>query len=266
MISPPASFFPRASSLTRDERMQPVTSLSATYLAAATDLLQRAGKANRPALQKLGPILGRSVAEGGMIHTFGSGHSEIIAREIVGRAGGLVCVNVIDDPTGGFIETLAGYGTRLADRYDRRYGLRAGEIVIVISNSGRHAAPLEVAFYAQQKGLIVVGLTSVAVSRLGPVVGPGGRNLHALADHVLDNCGVPGDTIVEVAGGGIRAAPTSTLVGALLLNLLFLEVIEWLTVNGHPPPLLRSQSLPGAVEHNRELAKSYAGRLSRPLA
>ena len=70
--------------------MQPVTSLSATYLAAATDLLQRASEANRPTLQKLGPILGRSVAAGGMIHTFGSGHSEILAREIVGRAGGLV--------------------------------------------------------------------------------------------------------------------------------------------------------------------------------
>jgi uncharacterized phosphosugar-binding protein len=240
--------------------MQPVTSLSATYLAAATDLLRRASETNRPALQKLGPILGRSVAAGGMIHTFGSGHSEI-----VGRAGGLVCVSSIDDPTGGFIETLAGYGTRLAERYDRRHGLRAGETVIVVSNAGRHAAPLEVAHFAQQKGLIVVGLTSVAVSRSVPAVSPGGRNLHALADYVLDNCGLPGDAIVEVAGG-VRAGPTSTLVGTLLLNLLFLEVVEWLTVNGHSPPVLRSQSLPGAVEHNRALAEKYAGRLSRPLA
>ena len=245
--------------------MQPVTSLSATYLAAATDLLRRASETNRPALQKLGPILGRSVAAGGMIHTFGSGHSEIIAREIVGRAGGLVCVSSIDDPTGGFIETLAGYGTRLAERYDRRHGLRAGETVIVVSNAGRHAAPLEVAHFAQQKGLIVVGLTSVAVSRSVPAVSPGGRNLHALADYVLDNCGLHGDAIVEVAGG-VRAGPTSTLVGTLLLNLLFLEVVEWLTVNGHSPPVLRSQSLPGAVEHNRALAEKYAGRLSRPLA
>ena len=63
-----------------------------------------------------------------------------------------------------------------------------------------------------------------------------------------------------------RAGPTSTLVGAMLLNLLFLEVIDWLKANGQPLPILRSQSLPGAIEHNRALAQRYAGRLSRPLA
>jgi hypothetical protein len=99
--------------------------LAATYFSAATGLLKQAYKTNRQTLQQLGPILGRTVAEGSVIHTFGSGHSEIIAREIVGRAGSLVCVSGIYDPTGGFIGNLAGYGTQLAERYDRLYGLRA---------------------------------------------------------------------------------------------------------------------------------------------
>ena len=62
---------------------------------------------------------------------------QIIAREIVGRAGGLVCISSINDPTAGFIENLVGYGTQLVERYDRQYELRAGEVVIVISNSGK---------------------------------------------------------------------------------------------------------------------------------
>ncbi len=241
-----------------------MTPLADAYFAAATGLLQRAREANGPVLRQLGPVIGRSVAGGGVIHTFGSGHSEIVAREIVGRAGGLAGVSAILDPTGGVAENVVGYGTRLAERHDQTYGLRAGETAIIISNSGKNAAPIEVALYAKQKGLTVVGVTSLAMSRTAPTVHPGGRNLHALADYVLDNGGVPGDAIVDVADG-IRAGPTSTIVGAMLLNLLFLEVVDWLRANGHPLPLLRSQNTSGGAEHNRAFAQRYAGRLSRPL-
>ncbi len=242
-----------------------MTPLADSYFDAATARLAGARDANRAGLQALGAVIGRSVAAGGVVHTFGSGHSEIIAREIVGRAGGLAGVSAILDVTGGFVENLPGYGTRLAERYDRQYGLRAGETIIVVSHSGKNAAPFEVAGYAKARGLVVVVLTSAALAQANATAHPAGQSLTALADYVLDNGGVTGDAIVPVAAG-IRAGPASTLVGALLLNLLFLEVVGWLQANGHPLPILRSQSLPGAIEHNRELAQRYAGRLSRPLA
>jgi uncharacterized phosphosugar-binding protein len=242
-----------------------MSSLPDSYFQTATALLQRARDTNAATLQKLGPIVGASVAAGGVLHTFGSGHSEVVAREIIGRAGGLVGVNGLADPTAGFVENLVGYGTRLVERYDRTYGLRAGETIVVISNSGKNSSPIEVALYAKQKGLTVVGLTCVAMSTAATTVHPGGRKLHEIADHVLDNCGTPGDALVEVADG-VRAGPTSTLVGALLLNLLSLEVLAWLKAHGQPLPVLRSQNLPGAIEHNRALATKYQGRLSRTLA
>jgi len=236
--------------------------LAGTYLSAAIELLPRIAEVNRPTLRALGPILGRVAASGGVIHTFGSGHSEMIAREIAGRAGGLVCVSGIFDPGGGFSENLAGYGTKLAERYDRAHGLRPGEAIVVISNSGRNASPCEVAQYAKTRGLTVVGLVSKTMAGAAPA---GGKNLAAIADHLLDNGGVSGDALVEVAEG-TRAGPTSTLAGVLLLNLLLLEVIGWLKAGGRPLPILRSQHLPGAIEHNRALAEKYAGRLSRPVA
>ncbi|MFI5338203.1 MAG: sugar isomerase domain-containing protein [Opitutales bacterium] len=236
-----------------------------TYFARTQALLTRIREANAPVLGKLGEVLGRTVAGGGVIHTFGSGHSEVISREIVGRAGGLVCVSGIYDTTGGFIENLVGYGTRLAERYDRQYQLRAGEAVIVISNSGKNSSPIEVALYARSKGLTVVALTCVAMSSTAATVHPGGKRLHETADYVLDNCGTVGDAVVDT-GGGVMAGPTSTLAGALLLNLLSLEITAWLLAHGHTPPILRSQNLPGAIEYNRELGKLYAGRLSRQLA
>jgi uncharacterized phosphosugar-binding protein len=242
-----------------------MSSLADTFHHRAIALLETARTRNAAVLHQLAPVIGQSLAQGGVLHTFGSGHSDVLAREIIGRAGGLVCVNGLIDPTGGFIENLVGYGTVLAERYDRQYQLLPGETIIVVSNSGKNSSPLEVALYAKKKGLTVVGLTAVSMSSTYPTVHPGGQNLHAVADYVLDNCGVPGDAIVEVAPG-THAGPTSTLTSALLLNLLVLEVTEWLKLNGYPLPVLRSQNLPGAIEHNRALGLKYKSRLSRQLA
>ena len=240
-------------------------SLADLYHERAGRLLENARSLNAPVIARLAPVIGQSIARGGVVHTFGSGHSELISREIIGRAGGLVCVTGIIDPTGGFIENLPGYGERLAERYDRQYQMIAGETVIVISNSGKNASPIDVALYAKARGLTVAALTCLSMSRAAASQHPSGKRLFEVADHVLDNGGVPGDAIVEVADG-ISAGPTSTLIGCSVLNWLMLEVVEWLRSNGHPLPVLRSQNLPGSVEHNRELALRYKGRLSRQLA
>lgn len=239
--------------------------LAESYSAQANELLARAWTVNTPIIAKLAPLLGASVARGEVIHTFGSGHSEIIAREIVGRAGGLVCITSINDPTAGFIENLVGYGTKLVERYDRQYELRAGEIVIVISNSGKNASPIEVALHAKKKGCIVVGLCSLAMSTTAKTVHPGGQNLHAICDYTLDNGGVPGDTIMQLTPE-IATGPTSTFIGGSLLNWLMLSTMEWLKANNHDLPVLRSQNIPGAIDHNRAVGAKYKHRLSKQLA
>src|SRR5436190_2953826 len=138
--------------------------LAESYFARANDPLARAWTVNAPVIAQLAPVVGASVARGGVIHTFGSGHSELISREIIGRAGGLVCVSGIIDPTAGFIENLPGYGTKLVERYDRQHQLEKGETMIVISNSGKNGSPIDVALYARQKGMLVIALTCLAMS------------------------------------------------------------------------------------------------------
>jgi uncharacterized phosphosugar-binding protein len=255
-----------------------MSSSAQSYFTRANELLARAWETNASLLARLAPILGECVARGGVIHTFGSGHSELVSREIIGRAGGLVCVTGMIDPTAGFIENLPGYGTRLAARYDRQHQLLSGEVLIAISNSGKNCSPIEVALYAKQKGLTVVALTSLAMSQATPSEHPSGKKLSDVADHVLDNGGVPGDAIVEVfpadlsakasaaAEVSVNAGPTSTFIGCSVLNWLMLSTIDWLKQNQRALPILRSQNLPGAIEHNRGLAQKYKGRLSRQLA
>ena len=239
--------------------------LPETYYAKANEMLAHAWTVNEPVIARIAPLIGASMAQGGVLHAFGSGHSELISREIIGRAGGLVCISGVIDPTAGFIENLVGYGSTLIERYDRQYQLLPGETIIVISNSGKNSSPLEVAHYARKKGLNVVGLTSLAMSTSVATVHPLGQRLHEVAHHVLDNGGVPGDTIIEVRED-LMSGPTSTFIGASLLNWLMLSVVEWLRDHGHALPILRSQNLPGAIEHNRKMGELYRGRLSRQLA
>jgi len=243
----------------------PSPSSADTFYEQSLGLIAAARDKNRATISAVAPIIGESLATGGMLHVFGSGHSEVLAREIIGRAGGLVCLNGIPDPTAGFVENLVGYGTELVARYDRRHELRAGETILVISNSGKNSAPIEAALYAKEKGLHVIGLCSEQMSRTTPTVHPSGKRLHEIAEFTLDNLGVRGDTLVAL-GDGEMSGPTSTLVGAMLLNLLMLETCAWMQAQGHPLPLLHSQNLPGAIEHNRRVAEPYKHRLSKQLA
>src|SRR5207248_5692046 len=96
-------------------------------------------------------------------------------------------------------------------------------------------------------------------------VQPDVNNLHAIADYVLDNGGVPGDTIMKLTDT-VFTGPTSTFVGCSILNWLMLSTMEWLKNNGHELPVLRSQNIPGAIDHNRQVGAKYKHHLSKHLA
>jgi uncharacterized phosphosugar-binding protein len=154
----------------------------------------------------------------------------------------------------------------LAERHARLFGMESGETVVVISNSGRNCAPLDVALFARERGLHVIAITALAMAREVTSRHPSGKMLHEVADIILDNGGVTGDARTALPdASGVKTGPSSTLTGALLLNLLQLEVLQWLAEHGHPLPVLRSQNTDGGAEHNATLAARYRPRLSRPL-
>jgi uncharacterized phosphosugar-binding protein len=242
------------------------TSLAATWFDDVHALLAHVRDSNRAGLTRAGELIGPGIARGGVLLTFGSGHSEILARELLGRAGGLVCVSGIQETTAGAAENVPGFGRMLAERHARLHGMEAGETVVVISNSGRNCAPIDVALFARERGLHVVAITALGMARTVSSRHPSGKMLHDVADVVLDNGGITGDARTPLPdGSGVRSGPSSTLTGALLLNLLQLEVLQWLADRGHALPVLRSQNTDGGAEHNQALAAKYRLRLSRPI-
>lgn len=239
--------------------------LAKAFFETANELQASVFAANAETLKKAGKLIGDSIAADGVLHTFGSGHSQILAAEIERRAGGLVPVSSINDPADGWPEQIPGYGARLFQRYAYQYAVEAGDVVLVISNSGRNASPIEVATEAQASGLKVIALTSLEMSKATTSRHPSGKKLYELADLVLDNGGVPGDAAIDAPGFAYKVGPTSTMSGALLLNLLSMEIIEYLIGIGYPPPTYVSQNADGGAEHNEALAKKYRHRIRRPI-
>lgn len=206
--------------------------------------------------------IAESLAHGGVLHVFGSGHSAMIGKEVTHRAGSLVPINLIPDPSKGIAERVEGYGKVLLEAYEKKYGLKPGEVVIVVSTSGRNPVPIEVALEAKARGLYTIAITSVEYSRRLPSRHSSGKRLFEVVDLVMDNCVPPGDAILEIEGLEQRVGASSTLAGVLLINMLMVRVIEELLKQGQVPPILKSQNLEGADEFNRKLLETYKGRLT----
>src|ERR1035437_8581052 len=106
-------------------------------------------------------VIANAVAQDGILYTFGTGHSHIIAEDVAYRAGGLVPVDAILEAalTGHekvrqseFMERVEGVSKVILDY---SHPCHKGALV-VISNSGRNAAPVEMAQYAHQRGMPVI--------------------------------------------------------------------------------------------------------------
>jgi uncharacterized phosphosugar-binding protein len=202
-----------------------------------------------------------SVRAGGLTYVLGTGHSHLLALELHYRAGGpAFVVPVLDEGLmlhkGAVASTAREREAGLAARVLGRYPLGPSDVLIVISNSGVNAVPVEAAQAGRAAGARVIALTSLGYSA---AAARGRPRLADLADLIIDN-GLPaGDALVALPGAALRAGPGSTALGAALLQALFAEVAGRLAASG-PPPIYLSANMPGAEDHNRELIARY-----RPL-
>ncbi len=190
---------------------------------------------------------------------FGSGHSGLIAQEAFWRAGGLAPALPIQDPLEGDAERLPGYALRLLAHYDTQ----PGGVMLIISNSGINPLPIEMAMESKARGLTVIAVTCLSHAREVASRHPSGRKLHELADVIIDTQGLPGDAALEIPSVPGRVGPTSTVLGAAIINAITVAAATLLAERGFPPPVLVSANLPEGDSHNAQLIARYRGRLVR---
>ncbi|MBZ2174956.1 SIS domain-containing protein [Schnuerera sp. xch1] len=210
-------------------------------------------------IKRAGEIIADSIMNGGIVQSFGSGHSFAGALEISHRAGGLIPTKAIKEPAQGKYEMIEGVGSYFVKEVD----VRENDCFVLISNSGRNPLPIEIAQYVKEKGNKIIVVTSLEASKKLKSRHSSGKKLYELADVILDNRGVEGDAAIHVEGMETKVCGTSSITAAVLLQATVLHAIEIMIERGYTPPVYMSQNVDGGLEFNERLQAEYAHRLFR---
>jgi uncharacterized phosphosugar-binding protein len=227
------------------------------YLDVIDRLLREARDANSRTIPAAAEIIAQTVAGDGIVRVFGTGHSELIGREIFDRAGGLAAVDVITDLSHGQTENVPGYAASLLHEDQ----LRPPDCLLVASTSGRNVAPVEMALIARDRGLPVIAVTSLEFSRGVASRHASSLRLIDLADVVLDTRAPLGDAAISLGSELPHVGPVSTVIGAALVNSVLVEAITLLARDGATPPIFLSSNVDGSEAHNAALNDRYRGRV-----
>lgn len=238
------------------------------YFDKIMPIIEEAIETQSGKLRQLAEWMADTIIKDHMMYVFGAGHAGIISEELCYRAGGLVPINAIFAPGLTLntrpltleteLERISGYAAIILDTS----GIMPGDLLLVHSNSGRNTVSIEIAEIAREKNIRVVGLTSVSHSKKVKSRHPRGIKLMDVADLVIDNCGIPGDAIVEYTNFSQKCGASSTVVGAILMNAAVCETVQILLEKGFPPPVTKSANMDDNEVYNQMIWDHYKGRLT----
>jgi len=239
------------------------------WFACCEEVLARIRHSQLASLRRAAELIAQAAEAGGGVHFFDTGHC---SREPIHRAGGLCMLRPFNfslsldsQPAPKRAHQVAASLQGARDSCDEklaalaveRSGLAPGDVLIVSSVSGRSALVVEVARAAQQMGVRVVAITNVAYSRAVESRHSSGKRLLEIADVVVDNCGVVGDAILEVAGVDTAVAPTSGVAFCYIIWALVAEAVARMVARGLRPHVYRSVNLPDGEEFNARAEQAY---------
>ena len=233
------------------------------YFSEIEKLIQVVKEQEAVRINEVARIIVQRLQRGGIIQLFGCGHSQLLAQEAFYRAGGLVPVRPI------FIEPLALHAGALAssineqdpsiiEQHKEQFDFRENDVCIVISTSGRNSAPIDAALLAKARGVFVLSLQSLCYKEQ-PTRHHSGQRLEEVVDFVIDTHIPIGDGVLHKHE--MQYAPASTVIGSLLLNALFSEIIEEIAKTSTELPIFVSNNVDSDWSHNETMIAKYQHRI-----
>ena len=242
--------------------------MNKVYLENIIHLLNKLENTQDNIIDQVADICAECIYNDGMLYFFGTGHSHMICEEPFYRAGGLACIYPILET-----DLMLHEGASKSSSYERLEGLGSlvvantnltkGDVLFLVSNSGRNCAVIDAAMEAKKRGAITVAITSMDHTTKVTSRHSSGLNLYQVCDYVLDNGGELGDASVELAGLGQKIAPTSSVLDITLVNLILVNTVERLLKKGFKPPVFMSANTDAGDEANRDVLKTYKYRIPK---
>jgi uncharacterized phosphosugar-binding protein len=240
------------------------------FIAVAHEIIEKIEATQRANLLKAADLYACCIANDGLVHLWGGGHSAMGVLETFPRIGSIVGFHpIIELPltyytsvvgTCGlrqsfFLERLSGYAEAVLSNYE--FG--PNDCFEVISSTGINNVAIEMALGARQRGMPVVAITSVGHQSSTVSRHPSGKRLVDVAEIVIDNCTPPGDASIHVAGCDYPTSATSSVAVMTIVQTLNALVAEKLVELGYKPLILGSPHFVAqAEESEKNLAQYYA--------
>jgi uncharacterized phosphosugar-binding protein len=239
-----------------------------SYFDSTIELINRIKATQLGAIQKASELFANRIAQGGLVFLFGCGHSRMMCEEMTPRQGcfvgffalveqslsnhtAIVGPNGLREPL--YLEKYEGYAEQILNGF--KFGPH--DAFIVISTSGIRPVPVEMARGAQKRKLPVVAIVSREHCEQSAPAHSSGKKLIDFADIVIDNGCPPGDCVVELDGLDWRTGPTSTVTGAMIINMIRCETARLLLEKKHKPVILPSHQFVGNESAEEQLDAFY---------
>lgn len=242
------------------------------YFEQITEVIARIEQTQKPAILKAAAAMADSIAQGGRVYVFGSGHSVIPALDIFPRYGSFVGFYPIYDPRLMWFNVVGPGGARellwleRQENYARvilsSYVLEPRDCLAVYSHGGLNAVPIEMAIEAKARGLTTIGVTSLENHRAAKATHSSGKKLADACDIAIDNCVPPEDALVNVAGMKEKIAAGSTAAAVVITMALVAETGARLAAKGHKLHTFVSANLGLPPDHNQQVFVEYTRSLT----
>lgn len=242
------------------------------YLAEVRRVLEHVEKTQLDAVVAAGALVADSIAAEGVLQAFGTGHSEALAMELAGRAGGFVPSNKLA------LRDLILFGGEPADflndpKIERQEGLaqriyelapvQPQDVFVIASNSGGNGVIVDMAELVTARGHKLIAVTSLEHTARITSRHSSGKRLKDFADVVLDNGAPYGDAVLPLPSLGANVCGISSVGNAVLAQAMIAEAVRLLAERGVEPAVYLSANATGSDGHNDALEARYAGRIRR---
>jgi uncharacterized phosphosugar-binding protein len=239
-----------------------------TYHAVASAALEKVKDTQLQPIIEASRICAGTIASGGLVFLFGSGHSRLMIDEMTPRQGCFVGFYPLIEQAITNYSTIAGSnGLRAClhlEKYEgyaeqilKSYHFGSNDAFIVISTSGIRPVIVEMAMGAKQRGLPVIAIVSRAHCDSAHAAHSSGKKLVDFANVIVDNLSPVGDCAVELEGLESETGPLSTVTGAVIINMIRCETARMLLDQGKAPVMLPSHQFVDKREAEEKLENYY---------